>query len=86
MGSLQYISSERPDRLGKIATCMEALNNIEEQTWAAVDKANIVLQEIKDTNKKSKNWYPVFGTTPPSADFVPNFKLLVVTDSAFKNL
>ena len=53
MGGLQYNSSERPDKLGKIAACMEALNNIEEQTWAAVDKANTVLQEIKDTNRKS---------------------------------
>ena len=25
-------------------------------------------------------------TTPPTTDFVPNFKLLVVTDSAFKDL
>ena len=45
-GSLQYISSERPDVYGKIAVSLESMNDIENQTWQTVATANSILEDI----------------------------------------
>ena len=64
-GSLQYISSERPDVYGKIPVSQESMNDIQNQTWQSVATANATVEEIKNTNATSKLWYPVMDSTPP---------------------
>ena len=53
---------------------------------ASVANANLILEEIKASNVTSKLWYPVFDTYPASSGFVSDFKILVISDNAFKNL
>ena len=62
------------------------MNDIENQTWQAVANANLILEEINATSVTSKLWYPVFDTYPASSGFASEFKILVISDSAFKNL
>ena len=62
------------------------MNDIENQTWAAVAKANEVIREVKETNDTGKLWYPCFEHKPEAHGMNKHFKITLVTDSAFKNL
>ena len=53
-GGLQYISPERPDVLGKIATSQENMNDAENQTWQLGHKVNQILNE--NTNHHCSTW------------------------------
>ncbi len=85
-GSLQHMSSERPDALCKNATSQENMNDITNQTWQSVHKAYQILEKVENTNDRCSSWYPNFNSTPPTPGYVKQFKLTLMTDSALKNL
>jgi len=86
MGTLQYASLSRAEKLGTMASLHEKLAE-EGSTWQCVRDANNLLLEMQLDNEECCTWYPRFPIEePPLVGYCPSVALYTISDSAFKNM
>jgi hypothetical protein len=86
MGTLQYASLSRPEKLGALAKLHEQLGKEDEATWQSVKDANDLLLDMQRDNDACCMWYPPLGEVPSPVGYCPSLALYTISDSAFKNM